>query len=69
MTNPQIQEPEQDTHLHSMNSIEDVMERLKVGRNTAFNLISSGELRSVKIGRRRLVSEKALRDYIAAIDQ
>lgn len=48
--------------------VEKVMERLGVGRSTAFALIASGELRSVKIGRRRLVSEAALVDFIAKVD-
>ena len=45
------------------------MERLGVGRNTVFNLMGSGQLRSVKLGRRRMISEQAIRDFIAAIDQ
>ena len=50
-------------------SIDQVMERLGVGRNTIFNLLSSGQLRSVKLGRRRMISEAAICDFIAAIDQ
>jgi excisionase family DNA binding protein len=50
-------------------SIDEVMQRLGVGRNTVFNLLGSGELRSVKLGRRRMVSAQALRDFIAALDQ
>jgi excisionase family DNA binding protein len=49
-----------------LNEIEDVMARLKVGRSTVFGIVASGELRSVKIGRRRLIPESALLDYIAA---
>ena len=59
------QATEQAARLHN---IEGVMERLGVGRSTIFDLISSGELRSVKVGRRRLVSEAALTDFIARID-
>ncbi|MCV7285357.1 excisionase family DNA-binding protein [Mycolicibacterium wolinskyi] len=44
------------------------MERLKVGRSMVFELIASGELRSVLVGRRRLVSEAALCDFIERID-
>ncbi|WP_099024824.1 excisionase family DNA-binding protein [Mycolicibacterium palauense] len=46
----------------------EVAQRLGVGRTTVFALISSGELRSVKIGRRRLVSEASICDYIARLD-
>ncbi|MDK8768214.1 helix-turn-helix domain-containing protein [Corynebacterium freneyi] len=42
-----------------------VMEETGLGRTTIFGLISSGELRSVKVGRRRLVPAAALDEYIA----
>lgn len=51
-----------------LNTIEDVMERLCIGRATAFKLIGSRRLRSVKIGRRRLVSEAALTEFIERLD-
>jgi excisionase family DNA binding protein len=50
-----------------LNKIEDVMERLRVGRSTVFGLLASGRLRSVKIGRRRLIPEQALVDFIAGL--
>lgn len=48
-------------------TIEEVMERLGVGRSTVFGLMASGRLRSVKIGRRRLVAEQAVVDFIAQL--
>lgn len=51
-----------------LNQIEDVMERLRVRRSTVFGLLASGQLRSVKIGRRRLIPEQALIDFIAGLD-
>lgn len=51
-----------------LNSIEQVQQRLNVGRSTVFELISDGQLRSVKVGRRRLVSDQAIADFIARID-
>lgn len=48
--------------------VEAVMARLSVGRSTVFELIASGELRSCKVGRRRLVSEAAIADYIRKLD-
>jgi excisionase family DNA binding protein len=50
-----------------LNQIEDVMARLNVGRSTVFGLLASGQLRSVKIGRRRLIPEQALLDFIAEL--
>ncbi|ANO01459.1 ethanolamine utilization protein EutA [Mycobacteroides abscessus] len=44
------------------------MARLQVGRTKLYELMTSGQLRSVKVGRRRVVSDAALREFIAAID-
>jgi excisionase family DNA binding protein len=52
-----------------LNSVEEVMERLRVGRSTAFDLIRTRRLRSVKVGRRRLVSEAALVEFIEGLDR
>lgn len=49
-------------------TVEEVMARLRVGRSTAFGLIASRQLRSVKVGRRRLVSEAALVEFIQRLD-
>jgi excisionase family DNA binding protein len=48
-------------------ALEQVQERLGVGRSTVFELIASNKLRSVKVGRRRLVPEQSLRDFIAGL--
>lgn len=52
-----------------LNTVEEVMERLRIGRSTTFELIASRRLRSVKVGRRRLVSEAALTEFIEALDR
>lgn len=62
-----MSEPSIAEQVARLNQIEDVMERLSIGRSTVFGLLASGELRSVKIGRRRLVPESALRDYISGL--
>jgi excisionase family DNA binding protein len=41
---------------------------LKVGRTTVFELIAIGSLRSVRLGRRRLVLTVSILDYLAALD-
>lgn len=51
-----------------LHTVEDVMERLCIGRTTAFELIGTRRLRSVKVGRRRLVSEAALTEFIQELD-
>lgn len=42
-------------------------ERLSVGRTTIYELIASGEIFSVKIGRARRVPAAALADYVARL--
>ena len=51
------------------NTVEEVMERLRIGRSTAFELIGTRRLRSIKVGRRRLVSEAALVEFIEGLDR
>ncbi|WP_228808422.1 helix-turn-helix domain-containing protein [Nocardia farcinica] len=47
----------------------EVRKLIPIGHSKYYELIGSGELRSVKIGRRRFVTEQAVADYIAALDQ
>ena len=49
-------------------SIAEARKRLGIGERTLYDLIYGGVLPSVKIGRRRLISEAALADYIAAVE-
>jgi excisionase family DNA binding protein len=51
-----------------LNSVEVVMKRLHVGRSKVFELIATGQLRSVKVGRRRLISDAAIEEFIARIE-
>ena len=45
-------------------SVEEAAEVLGVGRDLIYQLISSGRLRSLKIGSRRKISVKALNDFV-----
>jgi len=51
-----------------LNSVERVMEKLGVGRSTVFELMAGGQLRSVKIGRRRMVSDRAISEFINKLE-
>jgi excisionase family DNA binding protein len=51
-----------------LNSIEQVQTRLGIGRSMIFVLIGSGKLRSVLIGRRRLIPETAIAEFIEALE-
>jgi len=48
-------------------SVSEAADLLSIGRTTAFQLIASGELRSLKIGNRRLVSRVDLDDFVAEL--
>lgn len=48
-------------------SPERAAERLDLGRSKIFELIATGELESVRIGRARRIPADAVRDYIARL--
>lgn len=48
-------------------SIPEACEVLGLGRSTVCELIRSGELRSVKVGRRRLVPMAGADEYVAGL--
>ncbi|SKT67876.1 Uncharacterised protein [Mycobacteroides abscessus subsp. massiliense] len=60
--------PDQQLLTSRLLPVAGVMARLSLGRTAVFGLLNSGELRSVKVGRRRLVSEGQLIDYIARLE-
>lgn len=60
--------PEVDRPNSRLWPVEAVMARLGIGRSMVFQLMASGDLRSVKVGRRRLVSEAAITEFIQKID-
>lgn len=47
----------------------EVRKLIPIGHSKYYELIGSGALRSVKIGRRRFVTEQAVTDYISSLDQ
>lgn len=46
-------------------SVEDLMPILGIGRNTAYELVRSNQIRSVKIGRKIRVPKEAVREYLS----
>ena len=48
--------------------VEDLMPILDIGRNTAYELVRSGQVRSVRIGRQLRVPKQALIDYLSDAD-
>ena len=47
--------------------VNEVAEMLSLGRSTLYALILSGSLKSVKIGRRRLVAPEAIHDFVVQL--
>jgi excisionase family DNA binding protein len=56
------------TGVAQLHSVPVARRRLNVGLTKFYELINSGELRTVKIGARRLVSEDAIVEYIARLE-
>ncbi|MBO4916143.1 MAG: helix-turn-helix domain-containing protein [Oscillospiraceae bacterium] len=46
--------------------VEDLMPILGVGRNTAYELVRSGQIRSVKVGRQIRVPKDAVTEFLGA---
>ncbi|WP_051365085.1 helix-turn-helix domain-containing protein [Rhodococcus sp. JG-3] len=51
-----------------LNGIDTVLERTNLGKTAIYGYISTGELRSVKVGRRRLFSDDAIDDFIRRLE-
>ena len=46
-------------------SVQQTAERMGIGRTLVFDLIKNGELASLKIGRRRIVTTQAIDEFLA----
>jgi excisionase family DNA binding protein len=47
-------------------SVDETMQATGLGRTTIFNLIDTGELESIKVGRRRIIPVEAIREFFEA---
>ena len=45
--------------------VEDLMPILGIGRNTAYELVRSGQIRSVRIGRQLRIPKEAVQEYLS----
>ena len=45
--------------------VEDLMPVLDIGRNTAYELIRFGQIRSVRVGRKLRIPKQAVEDFLA----
>jgi excisionase family DNA binding protein len=49
-------------------SVEEAAALLGIGRTIAYGLVLGGQLRSVKIGRRRLVVRASIEEYVTRLE-
>jgi excisionase family DNA binding protein len=49
-------------------TVQEVADRLRISRWSVYNLIRAKQLRTIKIGRRRLATPAALAAYIKALE-
>ena len=45
-------------------TVEEVAAQLRIGRNSAYNLVKSGQIKSIKIGRTIRIPKMAVLEYI-----
>ena len=58
------------SNFNDMVTVPELAEMLKIGRNTAYELIRAGVIPSVKIGNRKIrISKQAVIDYIACMEK
>jgi excisionase family DNA binding protein len=51
-----------------LHSIDETLETCDIGRTKFYELVAAGELKTVRIGRRRLVSHDELQRFVAALE-
>ena len=57
-----------DPSPHLLRNLKEAAEALRIGRTTLYQLIGSGRLPTVSIGGRRLITDDALRAFVASLD-
>lgn len=50
-----------------LRSVDDTRRQLNLGRTAFYKLVSTGRLRVVKLGRRTLVRDEDLREFVAGL--
>ena len=48
--------------------VEDLMTVLGIGRNNAYNLVKSGQIRSLRVGTQYRIPRQAVADYLSGPD-
>ncbi|AWK74264.1 hypothetical protein CBI38_24630 [Rhodococcus oxybenzonivorans] len=53
---------------NKLNTITETLDRVAVSRSKLYELMDAGDIRSVKVGKRRLISDAAINDWIAGLE-
>ncbi|WP_353107748.1 helix-turn-helix domain-containing protein [Gordonia sp. (in: high G+C Gram-positive bacteria)] len=53
----------------NLNRPEEGAKKLGISRATIYNLLAAGEIKSIKIGRRRFITDDALDAYITRLEE
>ncbi len=61
--------PAETVPMRLVHSVDEAAEQLNVGRTLIYNLIGLGELGSVKIGGRRLITHRQLDTFVRALEE
>lgn len=62
-----MRQPPSESTERLLHSIEEAAHLLGIGRSTTYALVRGGQLRSVRIGRRRLIPQEAVEEYAGAL--
>ena len=49
-------------------TVDQVAKMLHIGRDKVYKLLRTGQLRSIKIGKLRRITEEQLADFVASLD-
>lgn len=50
-------------------SVDEAAERIAIGKTTFEELLSSGAIKSIKVGRRRIVTRRALEEFLTKTEK
>ena len=68
VTSPPAPERREVSHVRGY-TVEQVAEMLQIGRDKVYVLLRTGQLRSIKIGRSRRITDQHLAEFVSSLEQ
>ena len=62
--NSEMRSVQRTGEIPTLLTVEEVAAQLRIGRNSAYNLVKSGQIKSIKIGRTIRIPKMAVLEYI-----